>query len=284
MQSAERGGPGRWAGGAAAQVELLQRLVDEIAHSLSNALAPVLLTAGLLRPKLKAVEDLDLVDNLESAARRGMEHAETLRSAARSQGAEPTVLDPRLLLKGVERFARERVPRSLHVVTSYPEVLAPACFEPVELLQLLIALSLTTLDSLDSAGTLVLCARVEPSAPAHPEAPGGRCVGIAVAGVESGSELGDWEGLFDLPVVDGGSGLGGGLKLAATRAIVHDQGGRAELRGLPGRVTAVVIRLLVWEPEARAGVGGGDPPQQTAGGEEPSRGKPRPGLGERGIG
>ncbi|HTQ30494.1 MAG TPA: PAS domain S-box protein [Opitutaceae bacterium] len=139
----------------AQRMESMGMLVSGIAHDLNNALAPILMSAGVL--KLNANESTrKLVAGIEAGAQHGAAMVRQLLSFARGTAGEHASIKLDSLLEEFEKFIRPSIPQRIEfeikILTPPPPVRADA----TQIKQVLMNLCINARDAISGAGRIRL--------------------------------------------------------------------------------------------------------------------------------
>ena len=221
------------------RLEAVGTLASGVAHDLNNILTPLLLAINLLRDKLTAPEDLELVAMLESGGKRGTGIVRQLAAFGGGPTKHLEPVAPADLLRETAQLLRPTLPNTITVVvpTAFPpgSVLA----NPTQLHQVLMNLCVNARDAMPDGGTLTLgIDRIDllPAAPEQTNAPaGGPYLVMAVTDTGHGISQENLDRIFDPFFTTKAVGRGTGLGLASVHGIVKSHGGFVRVESAPGR-------------------------------------------------
>jgi two-component system cell cycle sensor histidine kinase/response regulator CckA len=140
----------------AQRLEGIGALAGGIAHGLNNCLAPVLMAASLLRPRLGDTEDIAVLDMIETCSQRGANIVRQLLTFARATPGTRVPLSLRHLMTEFGSMLRETFPREIHVVLEMPSTVWPVMGDPVQWHQALMNVCVNARDAMPEGGTLTL--------------------------------------------------------------------------------------------------------------------------------
>ncbi len=141
----------------AQRLESLGLLAAGIAHDLNNVLAPVLMSAPLLRQRVTAADDLRVLDILEKSAERGSALVRQILGFAHGVGGGLRLTQVRHLLRDVSEVIQASFPKSITLEENVPTDLWPVQANPTQIHQILLNLAVNARDAmLPRGGTLRL--------------------------------------------------------------------------------------------------------------------------------
>lgn len=229
------------------RLESLGTLAGGIAHDLNNVLTPILMSVQLLRQDEQDARRRDLLDTLDAAAQRGAGMIRQVLSFARGSEGRREPVDLVALLREIERFCRETLPRSIELVVDAPAELPPVTGDDTELFQVLVNLITNARDAMPEGGVLTVRA-VAGDDGVRLEV---RDSGCGMDGRTAGRIL---EPFFTTK--ESGTGLG----LPTSAAIVKAHGGELQVETAPGAGTSITFVL----PAAKGETDGRSPVRAPA--------------------
>ncbi|HWO11820.1 MAG TPA: response regulator [Polyangiaceae bacterium] len=237
----------------AARLESLGRLSAGLAHDLNNILLPIMMAEQLLREQLRAPELTELLDMIETSARRGAAVLKQLLMFGRGTSGDRVPVRPSLAIAETEAVLRETFPKNIEVRIVIGADDARILAEPTQLQQVLINLCVNACDAMPGGGTLgiELDRKVLPPelARRHRGSAPGPYVVLSVRDTGVGIRPDDLERIFDpfftTKELDRGTGLG----LSSVLGIVEGHLGFIEVDSELGAGT----EFEVWLPEYRGG-------------------------------
>ena len=213
----------------AQRMDAIGTLAAGVAHDLNNILAPIVMAAPLLRREQSAKEREPIVSMIESSAQRGADVVRQVVMFARGVEGKRIVLQPRHLLREVEKIARCTFPKSIFVHESTPRDLWTITGDATQLHQVLLNLCVNARDAMPNGGTLTLCAQnfdLDDSYVAMaPEGTPGPYVLLSITDTGVGIPPGVLERMFDPFFTTKQPGKGTGLGLSTALGIVKSHGG-----------------------------------------------------------
>jgi PAS domain S-box-containing protein len=238
----------------AQRLESIGTLAGGVAHDINNALAPILLAAGLVRDRHP--ESRDLIDVMESSARRGASMVQQLLTFAKGVDGKRIVLRPQAVLAEIERIVRSTFPKNIRASfecdAATPNVLGDA----TQLHQVLLNLCVNARDAMASGGDLRVSVgpRTLSAAEVRQDGEGvpGPYVQFRVEDSGHGipAELIEriFEPFFSTKSVDQGTGLG----LSTAIGIVRSHGGFLRVQSEPGKGSTFTVLLPAHAEQAPA--------------------------------
>ncbi len=212
----------------AQRMESIGTLAGGIAHDLNNVLAPIIMSIDLLRMSAKSEADLEILEQIDTSARRGADLVKQVLSFARGVGGRRVSINVAHLIKDVVKIAKETFPRSIEIKSRKQEGLHTVIGDPTQLHQVLINLCVNARDALPQGGSITVSANnilISVEKAARMQAQPGHFVQITVADTGTGiaPELHDkiFEPFFTTKEIGKGTGLG----LSTVLAIVRSHGG-----------------------------------------------------------
>jgi PAS domain S-box-containing protein len=249
----------------AQRMEGIGTLAGGIAHDLNNVLAPILMSIEVLQRKVADPHGQRMLGILETSARRGADLVKQVLTFSRGAQGPAGLLDPAHILREMERMARETFPKSIRVQSDVAPGLWQVVGQATPLQQVLMNLCVNARDAMPSGGTLTLRAWNETARGGEEGRPAPHVV-LEVADTGTGIAPEILERIFDPFFTTKPVGLGTGLGLSTTAAIVKSHGGFIDVDTALDRGTA----FRVFRP-ARLGAEAPAPPVEAR--VEPGRGE-----------
>ncbi|MEK7677340.1 MAG: PAS domain S-box protein [Verrucomicrobiota bacterium] len=236
------------------RLESIGTLAGGVAHDLNNTLAPILMATQLLR--MQYPDETKMIDTIESSAKRGADMVRQLLTFAKGVEGERLLLQPRHLLKEMEKLIHGTFPKNIELRTSYAKDLWTILGDATQLHQVLLNLCVNARDAMPKGGTLTLKAENREidtlCASAVPGAKPGSYVVWRVEDTGTGipPEVLDriFEPFFTTKGLDKGTGLG----LSTVLGIVKSHGGFVRLYSEPDKGTTFAVYLLASDQNAAA--------------------------------
>ncbi len=231
----------------AQRLESIGALAGGIAHDLNNILAPILMTASLLRETAGDAESREMLRTVETCAERGGNIIRQLLTFARGRPGARVPLPVPYLLDEMEKIVRETFPRNIRVVVQAPQDLWSPLGDATQIHQALMNLCVNARDAMAEGGTLTLAAANmildETFAATMPDAKPGPCICVSVADTGVGIPPENLERIFDPFFTTKEIGKGTGLGLPTVMGILRGHGGFVRVDSKVGFGTTVELYL-----------------------------------------
>jgi PAS domain S-box-containing protein len=229
----------------AQRLESIGTLAGGVAHDLNNTLAPILMVTGLLR--LQYPKSTELIDTVEASAKHGADMVRQLLTFAKGAEGARLLVQPRDLLKEMEKIVRGTFPKNIRLRTSYAINLHPILGDAIQLHQVLLNLCVNARDAMPSGGTLTLKAeQMELGAASHgavAEAKPGHYIVWHVSDTGTGIPPEILERIFEPFFSTKGPDKGTGLGLSTVIGIVKSHEGFVRVNSKPGHGSTFSIYL-----------------------------------------
>jgi two-component system, cell cycle sensor histidine kinase and response regulator CckA len=213
----------------AQRLESLGTLAGGIAHDLNNTLAPILLATELLTTRDITSDQRELLDTIQASARRSADLVEQVLLFARGVEGNRVPIDVGTLLHDVQIIVKDTFPRNVRLITEVPEGLATVLGDSTQLQQVVLNLAVNARDAMPDGGELTIMADQvtldAQYAASHPEALPDDYVRIVVADTGIGMTQETQDRLFEPFFTTKAPGVGTGLGLPTSAAIVRSHGG-----------------------------------------------------------
>ncbi len=226
----------------AQRMEAIGTLASGVAHDLNNILAPVLMAAGLLKSRVMAVEDRNMLALIESAAQRGAGIVAQMLAFSRGAEGHRGRLQLRHLLKELTHLMQETFPKNITAEFDAPKDLWVVVAEASQLHQVFMNLCVNSRDAMPGGGELTITAE-NCRLPAVPGRPGGPYVAVRVKDTGHGIPAGILERIFDPFFTTKAAGKGTGLGLSTVLGLVKSHGGTVEVESVVGQGTTITVLL-----------------------------------------
>jgi PAS domain S-box-containing protein len=231
----------------AQRMESIGTLAGGIAHDLNNILAPILMGCELLTMDLPEEKKKELLANMQSCAERGSEIVKQVLSFARGSEGRRIRVQPRHLIKDVEKITSETFPKNIRLFLRLDSPLMEIVCDPTQIHQVLLNLCVNARDAMATGGELTLSAGNqeidEQFASMQPGAKPGPHVLIKVSDTGTGIDPEVLDKIFDPFFTTKEVGKGTGLGLSTVLGIVKSHGGFVNVYSEPGRGSTFRVYL-----------------------------------------
>ncbi len=230
------------------KMEALGQLTGGVAHDFNNLLTVILGNLDEIRDTLRGQPPaLELIDEIQAAARRAADLTQRLTAFSRQQPLQPRVVDVNRLITGLEVLLRRTLGASISIEVIRGAGLWPCEVDPAQLENAVLNLALNARDAMPSGGKLTIetaNARVDREyAEQHEELKPGQYVLVAVTDDGAGMSEAVLSRAFDPFFTTKGPGQGTGLGLSMVYGFVKQSGGHVKLYSELGEGTTVKIYL-----------------------------------------
>jgi len=231
----------------AQRLEAVGTLAGGIAHDLNNILAPVLMTTGLVRRKLKDPRDQQLMNLVEASAKRGAEIIRQLLTFSRGVEGTRVSVQVRHLIKEMVQIMEETFPRNIEIHQNASPELWTITADATQMHQVLMNLCVNARDAMPAGGRLTLRAAnleiPEDAGRLDPAARPGRYVVLSVVDTGTGIPPEILSKIFDPFFTTKDVGKGTGLGLSTVLSIVKSHGGFVTVTSEPGKGTTFLVHI-----------------------------------------
>jgi PAS domain S-box-containing protein len=231
----------------AQRVETIGTLTGGIAHDLNNILAPIMMSAPLLRQELEPEEMEKLLNTIETCAQRGANLVRQLLSFGRGAEGRQKTVHPKQLIEEMAKLIRVTFPKNIELSFQMPADLWPVSANATQLEQVLLNLCVNARDAMPGGGRLSLCAENvrldEPHAGLVTDAKPGPYVMIQLTDTGHGIPREITDKIFDPFFTTKEPGKGTGLGLATVMGIVKSHGGFVDVRSEVNHGSTFTIHL-----------------------------------------
>ncbi len=229
------------------RMESIGTLAGGIAHDLNNALGPIIMSLDILKMKFEDQESQELLEIIDTCARRGSDMVRQVLSFARGMEGSRVEVQVKHVLNDIEQMARETFPKDIRIVSSVPNGLWTVQGDPTQIHQVLLNLCVNARDAMPGGGNLALGADNmtldAQYAGLDPDARPGPYLLIEVEDSGMGMSPDVVEKIFDPFFTTKEVGKGTGLGLSTSLAIVKSHGGFIRVYSEPGRGTKFKVYL-----------------------------------------
>ncbi|MGA3007275.1 MAG: ATP-binding protein, partial [Opitutaceae bacterium] len=229
----------------AQRLESIGTLAGGIAHDLNNTLAPIMMVTALMR--MKYPDNTEMIDEVEASAKRGADMVQQLLTFAKGSEGARLFVDPRHLLKEMEKIVTGTFPKNIQLKATCAQALQPILGDATQLHQVLLNLCVNARDAMPNGGTLTLQAETvafdAAAAGAFPEAKAGPYVVWHVSDTGTGIPPEILERIFEPFFTTKGPNKGTGLGLSTVVGIVKSHEGFVRVDSKPGRGSTFSVYL-----------------------------------------
>jgi PAS domain S-box-containing protein len=228
------------------RLESIGTLASGMAHDLNNILAPILLSAPLIREAL-APEYHSLVFAIEKSAQRGADIIKQVLTFAKGVEGERALLRPMVLIEEIAEIARQTFPKPIRIIHEDNPDAWKVSVDATQMHQVLLNLCVNARDAMPSGGTLTIgVANVELDqhyASMIPGAKSGRHVVLSIRDTGTGIPPEICDRIFDPFFTTKEVGKGTGLGLSTVSGIVKSHNGFINVYSEPGKGTTFKVYL-----------------------------------------
>jgi PAS domain S-box-containing protein len=231
----------------AQRLESIGTLASGVAHDLNNILTPILICTEVLKGNPTREDLPPLISMIEESARRGANVVKQVLTFARGIEGERVVIKPSHLIQEMIDIAQKTFPKTIEILSRYPNDLWSIKGDPTQLHQVLLNLSVNARDVMLNGGSLTLAAENfnvdENYASMMPGAKPGPHVMLRVTDTGRGMPRAMIDKIFDPFFTTKEVGKGTGLGLSTTLGIVKSHGGFVSVYSEPGKGTTFKVFL-----------------------------------------
>jgi two-component system, cell cycle sensor histidine kinase and response regulator CckA len=248
------------------RIESIGSLASGIAHDLNNALSPILMASEILKRNVQDERSQSLLGMIEISANRGAQMVKQILGFARGMQGDRVLLQPRHLVKEIEKIAQDTFAKTIQVRTDLPSALWNVSGDATQLHQVLLNLCVNARDAMPDGGRLEISAENAvldvQYAKMNADAKPGPHVVITISDTGMGIPPGLLEKIFEPFFTTKEVGKGTGLGLSTTLAIVKGHGGFINVYSEVGKGATFKVYLPASaRKEAEAAEGQVDVPQ-----------------------
>lgn len=225
----------------AQRLETIGTLAGGVAHDLNNILAPIVMASDLICVSAPPPDpaSVDLLGTIRSSAQRGADIVRQLLTFARGIEGDRLLLQPRYLIREMDKTIRGTFPKSIRLEASLGKDIWMVVGDAAQLHQVLLNLCVNARDAMPAGGVLALSAANftvdDAFAQAVPGAQAGRYVCLRVRDTGSGIPPAIQGKIFDPFFTTKAPGKGTGLGLSTVLGIVKSHGGFIRVKSEAGQ-------------------------------------------------
>jgi signal transduction histidine kinase/CheY-like chemotaxis protein len=231
----------------AQRMESVGQLASGLAHDLNNILLPIQIYPGLLRERIQEASLRDLVDAIETSARRGATIVRQLLTFSRGSQAERTSVKMDGLVNEMLGIIQETFPKDINIHSNLQSAVRTVRGDTNQLHQVLLNLCVNARDAMPNGGDISLsvedCFVDEEMARANAGAQPGPHVLLKVADTGCGIPPENMDKVFEPFFTTKEIGKGTGLGLSTVLGIVSNHGGFIQVDTAPGQGTRFRVYL-----------------------------------------
>ena len=246
------------------RLESLGTLSGGVAHDLNNALSPILMGLDLLRHRYR--DDTDMIDTMESSAKRGAAMVRQLLTFAKGVEGERALIHPEVLIREMAKIINGTFPKNIQLEISFTPNDDPVLGDATQLHQVLLNLCVNARDAMPSGGVLKLSTNsvdMDSSfASSISDARPGRYVEWRVSDTGCGIPPAVLERMFEPFFTTKDTDKGTGLGLSTALGIVKSHGGCIDVHSKLGNGATFSIFLPVAEDVSSASAAIGETPAE----------------------
>ncbi|HEX4122422.1 MAG TPA: ATP-binding protein, partial [Verrucomicrobiae bacterium] len=252
------------------RMDSIGALAGGIAHDLNNALAPVLMSAEMLREKMEAADRDKFLDIITSSAQRGIQMVKQILTFARGSRNECGPVPVGHLVREMAKMIQDTFPKSISICVKiqakHPWKIRG---DVTELHQVLLNLCVNARDAMPNGGRLTLSVENVRLEGARIPARGTAGPHVLLAVADTGTGIPPeilpriFEPFFTTKSPDKGTGLG----LSTVAGIVSHRGGFLDIKTEAGKGTEFRIYLPASETFEAAEVKAEETPLPVGNGE-----------------
>jgi PAS domain S-box-containing protein len=224
------------------RMESIGTLAGGIAHDLNNVLAPIMMAIEVLRSKISDPGGQKILSTIETSAKRGADIVRQVLAFGRGVKSDRVLVQLKHIVQEVAKIADETFPKSIEITTDIPRNLWTVYADPTQMHQVLLNLMVNARDAMPKGGSLAISAENitldESYSRMHSEARPGAYVSMAITDTGTGIPADIQEKIFEPFFTTKEIGMGTGLGLSTTLAIVKSHEGFINLRSESGKGTA----------------------------------------------
>ena len=225
------------------RLESLGALAGGIAHDFKNLLSVIVWTTDMVIQHPAAAALVDDLDEIRSAASRGVELAQQLLTFARRDDALPEPIDVGVQLVALAELLRRTLGTQVELDLRLEPHLPAVRLNQSRFDQAVVNLAVNARDAMTAGGRLVVEACVEQVARADGGLAAGSYVVVAVSDTGEGMSSEVAGRAMEPFFTTKGAGRGTGLGLAIVHGIVAGAGGAVRIESTPEEGTAVRLYL-----------------------------------------
>jgi PAS domain S-box-containing protein len=253
------------------RMESIGTLAGGIAHDLNNVLAPIMMAIEVLRRKVPDKDAQKILNTIETSAKRGADIVRQVLAFGRGVKGDRILVQLKHVAVEVAKIAGETLPKSIDIITSMPRDLWTVMADPTQMHQVLLNMLVNARDAMPGGGTLTISAENvtldQQYSRMHLDAKPGAYVCMVITDTGSGIPADIREKIFEPFFTTKEIGMGTGLGLSTTLAIVKSHRGFITLESEVGKGTTFRIYIPATGTTTGAARASGGPDLPTGNGE-----------------
>jgi PAS domain S-box-containing protein len=231
----------------AQRMESIGTLAGGIAHDLNNILTPIMMSIEMLRCVAPDPKAQSIIETISSISRRGADIVRQVLSFARGMKGQHVEVQPRHLLKDIQAFIKETLPKNIQLKNRFPNDSWTLQGDPTQLHQIIMNLCVNARDAMPNGGCLTITTEnvvIDAQyASMHLEATPGKYLAIVVSDTGTGIPPEILDKIFDPFFTTKEIGKGTGLGLSTVISIVKSHHGFVHVDTEVGKGTTFKIHL-----------------------------------------
>jgi nitrogen-specific signal transduction histidine kinase len=255
----------------AQRMESIGTLAGGIAHDLNNVLAPIMMAIEVLRSKVSDPGGQMILNTIETSARRGADIVRQVLAFGRGVEGDRILVQLKHIVIEVVKIAGQTFPKSIDVRTNVPRDLWTVSADPTQMHQVLLNMLVNARDAMPNGGALTISAENitldETYSRMHLEAKPGAYVSLGITDTGTGIPADIREKIFEPFFTTKEIGMGTGLGLSTTLAIVRSHKGFINVYSELGKGTTFRIYIPATGAASRVTAPGEDADLPTGKGE-----------------
>ncbi|HEY1173853.1 MAG TPA: PAS domain S-box protein [Verrucomicrobiae bacterium] len=220
------------------RMESIGTLAGGIAHDLNNVLAPIIMSANLLKLEEADPDRVRILDTIETSASRGAAMVGQVLSFARGLEGRRVEVQAKHLIRDIIKITNETFPKNIRLQSRVSKDLWVLKADPTQLHQVLLNLCVNARDAMPDGGQITIMAdnmmADSQYVAMNIEAREGPYLKIEVEDSGTGIPKNIIDSIFDPFFTTKEVGKGTGLGLSTVQAIVKGHGGFIRVYSEPG--------------------------------------------------
>ena len=229
------------------RMESIGTLAGGIAHDLNNVLSPVMMAIEVLRTKMSDEVGRRILTTIETSAKRGADIVRQVLAFGRGVKGDRILVQLKHIVTEVVKIAGGTLPKAIRIKTDMPRDLWTVSADPTQMHQVLLNMLVNARDAMPGGGTLAISAENikldDTYSRMHLEAKPGAYVCIVITDTGTGIPAEIREKIFEPFFTTKEIGMGTGLGLSTTLAIVRSHGGFINVDSEMGKGTTFKIYI-----------------------------------------